>query len=553
LVNDVQENKLLVMQKVEGTEVHDVKEKMEFTVKQNFGNVEQEEEQYQEEQNKVLQAQEEQLQEKEKMLLQKKGDLIQREKFVQDRERELMEMDAQRKLNKELWLKEEDERRKREEEQQKEKKEAEQKKINEQERKKQEELKIREKEESRRANWEKDFEDEKFEVWIWEKRKNTERKKKMVDVEKRMLKVKNWKQDVQQREKELPIYQEQELERQGVFEAFMNGKDEELKKQQLHIHQKGEKLKNRECNLNKLEVETRLREKKEREHREQCEVAWKTRELILMEREQQIREKKRHMELREQEVLERETKLQKAGKLAEERVEEEVLLITDDGLQKQQLKQQDVDLLPPEPKPQSDEGLQQRQQYSVVLQRQPKPHCEGRKQQVKQHDVDQLPAERKPHHSSQSKLVNDEPAEIERRKNNLMFRGVKEGEGEHDKEVVTKLIKAMNLNIEPVHTFRVGRYIENRFRPMKVVFSCESDRNLVLTNNKKVRNLTDPSLWTKNIFITPDYTQLQREKQEMLLSDLDKKRESDPNGRYTIKGDKVVLLKNPKGKPHPHR
>ena len=72
---------------------------------------------------------------------------------------------------------------------------------------------------------------------------------------------------MQQREQELQIYQEQELERQGVFEAFMNGKDEEIKKQQLQIHQKGEELNNRECNVNKSEVETRLREKKEEEHK----------------------------------------------------------------------------------------------------------------------------------------------------------------------------------------------------------------------------------------------------------------------------------------------
>jgi len=88
-----------------------------------------------------------------------------------------------------LQLKEEDEWRKREEEQQKEKKEAEQRKINEQERKKQEKLKIREQEECRRAIWEKDFQDEKFEVWMWEKCKNTEREKKMVEVEKTMLEV----------------------------------------------------------------------------------------------------------------------------------------------------------------------------------------------------------------------------------------------------------------------------------------------------------------------------------------------------------------------------
>ena len=53
-----------------------------------------------------------------------------------------------------------------------------------------------------------------------------------------------------------------------MFEAFMNGKDEEIKKQQqLHLHQKGEELNNRECHVNKSEEETRLREKKEGEHK----------------------------------------------------------------------------------------------------------------------------------------------------------------------------------------------------------------------------------------------------------------------------------------------
>ena len=53
---------------------------------------------------------------------------------------------------------------------------------------------------------------------------------------------------------------------------------------------------------------------------------WKTREFILIVREYGIRERKRHAEFREQEILERETKVQKAAKLAEKRVEKDVLV-----------------------------------------------------------------------------------------------------------------------------------------------------------------------------------------------------------------------------------
>ena len=45
-----------------------------------------------------------------------------------------------------------------------------------------------------------------------------------------------------------------------------------------------------------------------------------------MEREYGKRERKCHAEFREQEILERETKVQKAAKLAEKRVEKDVLV-----------------------------------------------------------------------------------------------------------------------------------------------------------------------------------------------------------------------------------
>uniref|UniRef100_UPI00358FDF49 trichohyalin-like n=1 Tax=Myxine glutinosa TaxID=7769 RepID=UPI00358FDF49 len=538
LVNGLQENEHLEMQKTEEKEeeVLEMKETIiDFTIKQDSVNKEQAEEQQQEEK---LREEEEKLQELKERLVQNEKNLIQREQLVQEKEEELKEKDVQVKLRKVFWLMEEEEQKKHEEEQQRAKEEAGQRKIN-----------------------------------------------------------------------------EQELKQQEGFETLMKTKDENLREKQLHIHKKSEELKDRERNLQTLEEENSRREGKQQEEREGCEMVWKTKEFILLKREQEMRERKHNVEIKTQELLVRETKLKKLEMFDYQQIQE-VLETTDEGSQQQQ-KHQDVHQVPPEPKLKGDDGVQRQhqdvhqvppepklkgddrvmQQHQDVHQVPPEPKLKGDDRVQQQHqdvhqvppepklkgndgvqqqhqDVHQVPPEPKlkgddwvqrkkkqkhvhrvpeliPHGGDgvQQKqqdihrrapepkpLRRDEPAELESRKKNLMFRGLKESK--NDMQLVAKLLSVMNLNIKPECTFRVGYHVGKR--PVKVVFRSVSDRNLVLYNNNKVRNFNDPSQCSKNIFITPDYTFVEREEQAKLQDHLQEMREIDPNGQYTIKRGKVV-------------
>uniref|UniRef100_UPI00358E15DD golgin subfamily A member 6-like protein 26 n=1 Tax=Myxine glutinosa TaxID=7769 RepID=UPI00358E15DD len=658
LVNGIQENEHLEMQKTEEKEeeVLEMKETIDFTIKQDSVNKEQAEEQQEEEK---LREEEENLQELKERLVQNEINLIKREQLVQEKEEELKEKDVRLKLGKVVWLMEEEEQKKDEEEQQREKEEAEQRKINEQERKKQEELRIRNEEECRHAKQKKYFQEEKVKFGIWETQTNTELKQRMIAVEKIELDVKN-KIKKRRQLKYVQKRTEQELKHQVGFETLtMKTKDENLREKQLHIDKKSEELKDRERNLQTLEEENSRREGKQQEEREGCEMVWKTKELILLKREQEMRERKHNVEIKTQELLVRETKVKKLEMLDYEQIQE-VLETTDEGLQQQQ-KHQDVHQVPPEPKLKGDDGVQRQhqdvhqvppepklkgddrvmqqhkdvhqvppepklkgddgvqQQHQDVHQVPPEPKLKGDDGVQRQHqdvhqvppepklkrddgvqqqhqdvhqvppepklkgddgvqqqhqDVHQVPPEpklkgddwvvqrKKQKHVHSLRKLNphggegvqqqqqdvhrrppepkplrrDEPAELENRKKNLMFRGL--NESKNDMQLVAKLLSVMNLNIKPECTFRVGYHVGKR--PVKVVFRSVSDRNLVLYNNNKVRNFNDPSQCSKNIFITPDYTVVEREEQAKLQDHLQEMREIDPNGQYTIKRGKVV-------------
>uniref|UniRef100_UPI00358EB19D golgin subfamily A member 6-like protein 22 n=1 Tax=Myxine glutinosa TaxID=7769 RepID=UPI00358EB19D len=435
LVNGVQENEHLEMQKIEEKEeeVLEMKETIiDFTIKQDSVDKEQAEQQHKEEK---LREDKEKVQELKERLVQKERKLTQREQLVQEKEEELKEKDVQLKLRKALWLMEEEEQKKREEEQQREKEEAEQRKINEQEREKQEELRIRNEEECRHAKQKKYFQEEKVQFGIWETQRNTELKQRMIAVEKIELDVKNRMQKVRKL-KDVQKRTEQELKQQGGFEMLMmKTKDENLREKQLHIHKKCEDLKDRERNLQTLEEENSRREGKQQEEREGCEMVWKTKELILLKREQEMRERKHNVEIKTQELLVRETKVKKLEMFDCQQIQE-VLETTDEGLQQQQ--KQDVHQVPPEPKLKGDDGVQQ--QHKDVHQVPPEPELKGddwvqqhKKQKhvhslrkVKPHGDDWVQQRQHEQHDFHSRpdpqpLRKDEPAEFENRKKNLMF------------------------------------------------------------------------------------------------------------------------------------
>ena len=257
-----------------------------------------------------------QLKEREDRLVQTELDLIRREKLVKEKEHELKGKDVQLKLKKGLWIKEEEERKKREEEQEKEKKELEQWKRNQQERKIQAELRIINNEERGHENRKEYLQEEEFQLWIWEKRANTQWRERMHFVQKKEEDIKKRMRIVQQMEQENQRSKEQELEQREI-ETLIKTKDDEIKERQLRIHEKGKELEHRENNLQKFKERTHQGLLKQRE---QCEEV-KGKEIIVLEKEREIRAREYDLQWREKNVLGREIKVKTPVKLVQDEVQ----------------------------------------------------------------------------------------------------------------------------------------------------------------------------------------------------------------------------------------
>uniref|UniRef100_UPI00358EB25A golgin subfamily A member 6-like protein 22 isoform X3 n=1 Tax=Myxine glutinosa TaxID=7769 RepID=UPI00358EB25A len=575
LVNGLQENEHLEMQKTEEKEGEFLEMKetiIDFTIKQDSVNKEQAEEQQQEEK---LREEEEKLQELKERLVQNEKYLIQREQLVQEKEEELKEKDEQLKLRKVLWLMDEEEQKKQREEQQREKEEAGQRKINEQERKKQEELRIRNEEECRHAKQKKYFQEEREGCEMVWKTKELILLKREQEMRERKHNVEIKTQELLVREtkvKKLEMLDYQQI--QEVLEATDEGLQQQQKHQDVHQVPPEPKLKGddgvqrQHQDVHQVPPEPKLKgdDRVMQQHHDVHQVPPEPKlkgDDGVQQQHQDVHQVPPEPKLKGDDGVQRQHQ-------DVHQVPPEPKLKGDDGVQRQH---QDVHQVPPEPKLKGDDGVQQ--QHQDVHQVPPEPKLKGDDGVQQQHqDVHQVPPEPKlkdddwvqrkkkqkhvhrlpelnPHggngvqqkqqdvhrRSPEPKpLCRDEPAELESRKKNLMFRGLKESK--NDMQLVAKLLSVMNLNIKPECTFRVG-YVVGK-RPVKVVFRSVSDRNLVLYNNNKVRNFNDPSQNSKNIFITPDYTVVEREEQAKLQDHLQEMREIDPNGQYTIKRGKVV-------------
>ena len=112
-----------------------------------------------------------------------------------------------------------------------------------------------------------------------------------------------------------------------------------------------------------------------------------------------------------------------------------------------------------------------------------------------------------------------EPDEIDRRKTNVMIRGMPENTEIDDKFLVQQLGDALNVSdvIENAkRVFRVGEKHANRTRPraIKMVCSSEDDRDRLLRNSKKLKDTPSTGFAFKpgDVFLGPDQTTIQRER-----------------------------------------
>ena len=174
--------------------------------------------------------------------------------------------------------------------------------------------------------------------------------------------------------------------------------------------------------------------------------------------------------------------------------------------------------------------------------------------------------------SDKIELLYREPEEIEKRKNNIVIRGIPEHEGrgsngeEEDEEdndddvsnhdvmsdidACTELLHSIGVDITPKSVHRIGKKYDGRSRPLKVILNSEKEKQCAIRSGPKVRsvNPTSVSFDPTRVFISPDMTILQRQEDIKLRDELKKKRLSNPN--WTIRGKKLIL-RNPPAPPDP--
>jgi hypothetical protein len=109
-----------------------------------------------------------------------------------------------------------------------------------------------------------------------------------------------------------------------------------------------------------------------------------------------------------------------------------------------------------------------------------------------------------------------ESMEREKRRNNLIIRGIKET-GEDEKEQVDKILEML---VEEVHmkyeiVGRVGRIEKtgNKDRPLRIRMEDVDHKRRLLARGKKLK---EGQKWLKKVYLAPDLTKMQQEEDKKL-------------------------------------
>jgi hypothetical protein len=133
----------------------------------------------------------------------------------------------------------------------------------------------------------------------------------------------------------------------------------------------------------------------------------------------------------------------------------------------------------------------------------------------------------------------EESLEIERRKMNLIIHGLKDDDAEADVDEVIKLFEdglKMDYSRHVDKIMRIGRRVtENKLRPLKIILKSLDSRKEILV---RAKNLKEIDTYSK-VFITPDLTRKQQERDKELRSQLRRIRDEGETGAK-IRYGKVV-------------
>lgn len=143
--------------------------------------------------------------------------------------------------------------------------------------------------------------------------------------------------------------------------------------------------------------------------------------------------------------------------------------------------------------------------------------------------------------SNRIELLTTETEEIEKRKRNLIIKGLPENVMP-DNELVALLFSKMKVEgeIQIQRLNRLGKVSETRSRFIKIQLRTENDKHNILKKATQIRRIngTDLPFNPQTVFISPDLTILQRERDKALRDKLAEAKKTNPD--LMIKGNRIV-------------
>ena len=145
-------------------------------------------------------------------------------------------------------------------------------------------------------------------------------------------------------------------------------------------------------------------------------------------------------------------------------------------------------------------------------------------------------------------LAASEQDEKAKRSKNLIIRGIVEPESNEegkDKETAMEIFTQIGVPDAKIENIqRIGKKNPSSERPrvIRVVLDSEEAKWKIVGRATKIRGITSPTFDSKKIYIVPDLTKLERQREAELHKELKARREADPNGRFKIKKGKIIQV-----------
>ena len=137
-----------------------------------------------------------------------------------------------------------------------------------------------------------------------------------------------------------------------------------------------------------------------------------------------------------------------------------------------------------------------------------------------------------------------EVMERDKRKNNLIFMGIKETTETEENKIITDIMETLVEEVDISYEIfgRVGRKDTSnadKARPLRIIIEDIGHRRLVLSRGKKLKESS-----FKQVFIVPDLTRLQQEEDKKLRDKLKDIRQHGTTNARIVKGEIVSVDDN---------